>query len=99
MQKTGFSNALGTVVYIVLVSTFMQNGERIFGKEDTIIIPIAILLLFVLSAIIVGYLVLGKPVMLYLDGKKKEAVSLLMMTAGWLAGFMVLALIIAYFIK
>jgi len=34
--------------------------------------PIAFLLLFVVSAAITGFLVLGQPVMLYVDNKKQD---------------------------
>jgi len=76
MKKTGFMNALYTLIYIVLVAMIMQNGEKIFGKMSNYVGPVAFLLLFTLSALIVGTLILGKPLMLYLNNKKKEAVFL-----------------------
>ena len=99
MKKTSFFNALGILVYIVLVATMMQNGDRIFGKMDNFVSPIAFLLLFTLSACVVGGLVLGKPLMLYLDGKKKEAVGMFVQTGLWLAGFTVLALVVTALIR
>lgn len=95
MKKTGLLNALGTLVYIIVVATLIQNGDRLFGDMDNFVGPIAFLLLFTLSAVVVGSLVLGKPIMLYLDGKKKEAVTLFMQTASWLAGFTILTIVIA----
>lgn len=79
-------NTLGTVLYIALVSSLLFYAPRIFGtkKEDTVFIPIAMILLFVLSASITGLFVLGRPVLWYLDGKKKEAVSLFIATLGFL---------------
>jgi len=56
---------------------FIQDA---LPKEDTIFVMISILLLFVCSAAITGFLVLGKPIMLYIDGKKKEAIRLLSYT-------------------
>lgn len=94
MKLTSFLNALGMVVYIIVVATIMQNGDKIFGKADNFVTPIAALLLFTLSAVVVGSLVLGKPLTMYLDGKKKEAVRLFVQTAGWLAAFTVIAFII-----
>ena len=101
MRKTGFLDALGVLAYIAIVATLMQNFSRIYGgdKMPSYIGPISFLLLFSFSALTVGTLVLGKPVMLYLDGKKKEAVSLFIQTALWLGGFTVLALIIAVVVK
>lgn len=95
MNKTSFLNALGTVAYISLVGTFMQNASKFLGEKDNFVTPIIVLLLFTLSAITVGGLVLGKPLMLYFDNKKKEAVTMFLQTAGWLAGFTVIAIIAA----
>lgn len=89
----GVLNSLGTVIYIIAVTTFLNNAQRIFGKEDnSFFIPIIMMLLFVLSALITGSFVLGKPIMLYLDGQKKEGVTLLLYTAFGLA--VILALVI-----
>lgn len=86
-------NAFGTALYIAGVSALMFNAERIFGggPDETVLIPIAMLLLFVLSASITGSLVLGRPILWYLDGKKKEAVSLLMATLSFLAAITLIA--------
>lgn len=98
MRKSSFLNALGIVVYIIVIATIMQNGDRLFGAEDNFVTPIVVLMLFTLSAITVGGLVLGKPLMLYLDGKKKEAVAMFLQTAGWLAGFTVVAMVVTAYL-
>jgi len=95
MKKQSFLHALATLVYITFVSTLMQNGERLLGKTDNFFSPIIFLLLFTLSAIIVSALIVGKPIMLYLDGKKKEAVGFFLHTVGWMAGFTVVVLVVA----
>ena len=56
-----------------------------FGTEHTkagnsVVVPIAVLSLFTLSAALMGYFFLYQPVQLYLDGKKKEATSLFIRT-------------------
>lgn len=84
LKLSALLNALGTAVYIAIVALVMQNGERIFGKTDNMTGPIAILLLFVLSATITSALVLGKPILYYLENKKTEAVKLFFYTIGWL---------------
>lgn len=81
---SGFLQALGTAVYIVMVAAIMRNSERIFGKEDNFFSPIAFLLLFVLSAAVTGTLTLGRPILWYLDGRKAEGVKLFLFTLGWL---------------
>jgi len=99
LNKNGFLNAVGTLIYIALVALLMQNGDKIFGEIENFLAPIAFLLLFTLSALTVGGLILGKPIMLYLDAKKKEAVALLISTALWLAGFTIAAILISLLLK
>lgn len=85
--------SLGVVLYVSGVALIMSNAERFFAdKPDNIGMPIALLLLLVLSAAITGSLVFGYPVWQYLDGKKKEAVKSFGWTVGFLAIFTVLAL-------
>lgn len=98
INKTGFVNAILLVVYVSGVATLMQKGGTIFG-EKPIMGPVGLLLLFTLSAIIVGTLVLGKPLMLYLDGQKKDAVRLFGGTVAWLATFTILTLFLTYLFK
>lgn len=88
-----FLLALGEGIYISLVALLMFGVQKWFGdKPDPVIIaPIAFLLLLVISAAISGALILGKPLMLYLDGQKKEAVTLFSLTIGWLAVFLFVA--------
>lgn len=75
-----------------LVALFMNNAEKIFGKSDNAITPVIALLLFILSALITGSLVLGKPLMLYLDGKKAEAVKMVFYTGASLFVLLLLAI-------
>ncbi|MFA6407303.1 MAG: hypothetical protein WCV80_01195 [Candidatus Paceibacterota bacterium] len=84
-----FLNATGVLAYISLVAGFLFNGKQLFGKEETFLLPILMLLLFVTSAAITGSLVLGKPIHLYLSGLKKEAFTMLFATIGWLVLFLV----------
>lgn len=92
--KMSFVHSGGVLVYIAIVATIMNNSERLFGQMTGYLGPIAFLLLFTLSALVVGALILGKPLILYLDGHKKEAIALLGATAGWLGLFTIIALVI-----
>jgi hypothetical protein len=85
-------NALGTAVYVALVSLIILNGQKIFGTMRNIIGPIAFLLLFVTSAAITGFLVLGQPIMLYIDNKRQQAIRLFLLTVAWLFIFTVITL-------
>jgi len=87
-----FWYSLGVAVWISLVASFMQKANDWFGKQDSIISVVAILLLFSMSALIVGGLLVGKPIFLYIDNKKKEAVEMLLANVGWLLLFFLTAI-------
>lgn len=71
----------------------MRNVERIFaGHQDSVAAPIFMLLLLVTSASISAGLIVGKPVMLYLDNQKQDAVKLFAYTVGWLFVFTLISL-------
>ncbi|MFA5644556.1 MAG: hypothetical protein WC928_03465 [Patescibacteria group bacterium] len=89
--KRGLLNALGVLAYIFLLSIFMNQANTWFGKQDhDIITPVAVLLLFLFSALVTGGLVLGQPIILYLDGQKKESLKLLWYTGISIFVFMLL---------
>ena len=90
--KTSLRNSLGTAVYVAIVAVIIYNAESIFGTMKNIIGPIAFLLLFVTSAAITGFLVLGQPIMLYFDNQRHEAVKLFIYTVAWLFAFTIIAL-------
>jgi len=62
----------------------MNNSERLFGKMNDIWGPMAFILLFTVSAAITGLLVFGRPIYLFLNGMKNEAVKLTFYTIGFL---------------
>lgn len=80
--KHAFTNAFLTALYIgLLASFFFYILPMYFAEEpDTVFAPIMALMLFVFSAAVTGSLVLGKPILWYIDGKKKEAVQLFFST-------------------
>ncbi len=90
--KYGVLNALGTLMYIVLVALFLSQAQHIFGPEEpkSVIVPIAMLSLLVFSVATVGLTIFGRPILWYWDGKKCEAVSLILTT---LAAFFVMVLV------
>jgi SNF family Na+-dependent transporter len=91
--KQSLMNSVGVLVYCIAVAFLMTNGQNIFGKADNVFGGVAILMLLVLSAAIVGWLVFGKSLMYYLDDKKKEAITLLSYTIGLLFVFTAIILI------
>ena len=82
------------LIYVSLVAFVMNHGQQWFGKTDTAWTPVAVLMLFVLSAAVVGTLVLGRPAILYLDGRKKEALQFFGFTVGWLFVLTVIVFIV-----
>ena len=81
--KYAAMNSLGTAAYIVLVvSLIFFFGGRFPEDGKTVFAPIAMLMLFVFSAAFTSALVFGRPVIWYIDGKKKDAVKLLVYTLG-----------------
>lgn len=80
MTKNPFLNALAALGYIVGLVLAVFWGGPILGPEETVLIPMAMLSLFVFSAAAMGYIFLYQPVTMYLDGHKREALDLFLMT-------------------
>ena len=97
--KQSLSYAAGAILYVALVATIMYNAERIFGaEEESVLIPIGMILLLVTSVATMGMLVFGKPVMLYIDGKKREGVTMAITTIAILAIFTIALFVLLMFI-
>lgn len=79
----GLLSALGVLIYTSLVVWVMTTVDQM-NQPPAFWGPLAFLMLFVLSAIIVGLLVLGRPVYLYINQSKDQATKLLFYTVGWL---------------
>lgn len=95
VNKTALKNSLFTALYVIAVGSFMYlGGEAKIGRANSFLVPVSFLLLFVCSAGITGYLLFGKPILLYIDGKKKAAVSLVTHTLIYFAAITILAIIL-----
>ena len=92
-------NSVGTFVYIILVALFFTHGSKIFGQADNLWGGIIILMLFVFSALIVGLLILGRPIILYLNDLRKEGVQLLIYTMITLLLFLIITSTIYILVK
>ena len=98
MKKPGivlksFMNAAGVFIYVSAVAWLGFNSQTLFGKSNNFLGPLFALLLFIVSALVTGLLVLGKPVLLYLDGSKKEAFAMLFITLAWLVLFLIIIIL------
>ncbi|NCO11441.1 hypothetical protein CO038_04330 [Candidatus Pacearchaeota archaeon CG_4_9_14_0_2_um_filter_39_13] len=93
--KYAFLDSLGTALYIILVASliyFLNTGN--FDNTRSVIIPITMLMLLVFSAAIVGSLIFGRPILWYMEGNKKEAISLLLNTLGIFLVFTLIAVFV-----
>lgn len=86
MSKSPYLHAILATTYIVMLVSAITFASR-FTKDtpDTILAPIAMLSLFVLSAAVMGYLFVMQPLAMYLDGKRTDAVSFFMKTVATFA--------------
>jgi len=88
MNKNPYVNALLASLYIVMIvfvlTTFTDNPA--LGKtQASILVPMVMLSLFVLSATVMGFLFVYQPATLYLDNKKHEALTFFAKTVGTFA--------------
>jgi hypothetical protein len=81
--------SLVAVVYIVFIVSLVNFTGHLELKE-TILMPMVMLGVFVLSAAFMGFLFLSEPFALYLDGQKKEAFAFFGKTVGFFACFVAL---------
>ncbi|MBI2906129.1 MAG: hypothetical protein HYX92_00590 [Chloroflexi bacterium] len=88
----GLAQALGTVVYCVLVAFLVMNSRAWFGRPNVFFAFATFLLLFIFSACITGGLVLGYPGYLALRQRMREGAVLLIATVAWLIVFFALFL-------
>ncbi len=98
-MKKPFLNALGAALYIVgIVLVAQAIGSVLKQGHDTIIIPMTMLSLFVLSAAVMGYLFLYEPISLLIEGRKKEAVLFFGKVVGFFACFLLVFVALTFYI-
>jgi len=78
-------NILAAGLYIFGVSQVLSHGNQLFGEVDNrTLAPFAFLLLFVLSAAVVGSLIFGQAIYYFFDKRKKESLEMAFYSIGWL---------------
>ena len=100
--RTAFFLALGEVGYILLVALFFRTMEKYFSGQPDPPAPFGIvilLMLFVISATVSGALILGKPLLMYLEGKKRESIELFSFTLSWLVFFLMIFIGVLIYLK
>ena len=91
--KNPYLNSIFAELYIVVLVLIMYYFKKP-NTPDTFFDSIGALSLFVLSASVMGYLFLGEPLQLFLNGEKKQAVSFFMKTVVSFAVITILALVV-----
>jgi hypothetical protein len=97
MTKNPYLNALYAGLYIVFIVILINYGPFLVRqKPDTILAPIAMLSLLVLSAAFMCYAFFLQPILMYIEGKKREAVQLFAKTLGVFAVITAVIVIITF---
>lgn len=91
MLQKSFLKAFLAELYIVLLVLVIQYAQMAVPVSETILIPIAMLSLLVLSVVVMGYLFVSEPVILCIDWKKEEAMKFFLSTIGVFAVITALA--------
>jgi len=97
MSKNPIINALSASAYIILVvsvMTFVTQPLR--SKPDTFFAPITFLFVLSLSVSVMAFLFFYQPLLLFIEGKKKEAVNLFVKTIGIFAVITTIVLILLF---
>lgn len=76
--KNSVFSSLGVVAYITLIAFILNNGSRLFGQLNGWTGPIAMLLMIVVSAAIVGTILFARPFMMFFNNQKRESVWMVM---------------------
>jgi hypothetical protein len=98
MTKNPLYNALIAIAYVIGVVTLISYGTSLAGEnpDDSFLMPVAMISVLVLSVSFMAYTFFYNPVLLLLDNKRKEAVTLFTRTVAIFAVFTVCALMASF---
>ena len=89
-KKQGLLQALGVAAYCSLIGVIFWQGNNIFPNLNQYLGPVMFLLLFSTSVLICGLIVFYTPYKLFFEGKKKEAVNVVVSTSVCLFIFLLI---------
>jgi hypothetical protein len=93
MKWNPFLNAILATAYIGGVVTFLQFIESVrHNTEDSVIDAMGLLSLFVFSAAVMAFLFFYQPLLILMEGKRKEAMSFFIKTLATFGAITVLIL-------
>lgn len=90
MKKTPFTHASLAALYIASLVSGVYVVSIFAGETETILIPMTVLSLLVTSVALMGYLFVSEPLMLAIEGKRRESVSFFFRTIGYFICYVVL---------
>jgi len=96
MTRNPLVNSCLAILYIVVVSSILYSGTIFKVGANSVIAPIALLSLFSFSAAMMAFLSGYQPFVLYLEGKQKAALDLLLHTFLFFGGFTLVALVVLF---
>ena len=97
MSKNPLINALSASVYIILGVTIMNFvTEPLKNKPDTFFAPVVFLSLLTLSVAVMAFLFFYQPLLLFIEGRKKEAVNLFVKTVAIFGVITAISLILLF---
>lgn len=82
------------IFLVVFVMNFVTQPLR--DKPDTFFAPIPVLAVLTLSVAVMAFMFFYQPVLLFVEGKKKEAINLFAKTTAIFAVFTIIVLILLY---
>ncbi len=92
-----FFQALGLALYVGLFAIFAIHVPPWFEKNQATHPALGIilfLLAFVISAVISGSIILGYPIFLFFEGRRKDALKIVLWSVVWLLLFLGIFVII-----
>ncbi len=97
MTTNPFLNALCALGYVIAVVSLIHfaTGLAETGPDESILVPIGMLSLLTLSAAFMAYTFFYQPVLMLIDGKRKEAMQLFLRTIAVFAALTFCVLITA----
>lgn len=96
-MKKPFLYASGAALYIIIIVLVVQGATFLLKNQNgTIIIPMTMLSMFVLSAAVMGFLFLSEPLYLLVENRKKEAIIFFAKIVGIFACFVALFAILLF---
>jgi len=99
-MKKPFLHALMAMAYIVVIVFVVQAVASLLKDQNgTIIIPMIMLSLFVLSAAVMGYLFLSESVYLLIENRKREAIIFFGKVVGFFACFVAIFAILLFVVQ